>query len=175
MTVEELLSGAYRFADAHDLAIAGALVVFPLLGTLLAWIGRGGKTDRDGIFIANAVVLVAATVFLVSVLAVFLGMSVRNRSLLDANVLLLVAPILCIAGSVFGVRRVFPTAELAGMATLRAIAAFVLACAIAWWIMLKFRGWGIVFFGSLVQLLVFVILGAVLLWVLWRRAFGRSR
>ena len=95
--------------------------------------------------------------------------------MLEANVALLAAPVVCLGLCLAGVRLVFPLDELASVRTLREVGLFVLACAVVLWLFSKFRGWGIVFWGDLGQLALILVFGFVLLRRLYRRAFSRRR
>ena len=89
-----------------------------------------------------------------------------------ALVLLLVAPIICLVGCVIGIRRVFPLNELGSVKSAFDVSAFVIACLAMMWIFSKFRGWSLVFFGSFGQLIVVALFAALLIWRLYKRAFG---
>ena len=65
----------------------------------------------------------------------------------------------------------FPLNQLASVKTFTDIGLFVAACLAVVWIFSQFRGWGIVFFGGLGQLLLIAVFGYVLLRRLYRRAF----
>lgn len=167
------LQDLYSLALAHATWVLVAGVAFPVVGTLAAWIGRGGRTDRDGRAIADLVVAVGALVFALEVIALLLVQATSERGLawvLEADLRLLLAPLVCGAGSVLGVRLVFPLSTLASGRTLADLGAFLVACLAAWWLLSRFRGWGVLFLGNMTQLVVFLALGALLLARLWRRA-----
>ena len=151
----------------------GALLI-PVIGTLLAWIGKGGRTDRDGRLIASSVVLFGLGAFLLEVLAVAVGRLAFERSILEVNVILVIAPVACLAGCVLGIRLVFPLNQLASVRSMTDVGLFVAACLVVLWLFSKFRGWGIVFWGDLGQLLIIGVLGFFLLKRLYRRATGKN-
>jgi hypothetical protein len=172
VTLHEFLAAAYAWAVAHRIAILIVALAVPVVGTGLARIGKAGKTDRDGRFIASLVVGLGLLAVLVEVLAVAVGAGVLGRSVLDADFVLLVSPLLCLGGALLGIRLVFPLNELASVRTAVDVGAFILACAAVVWFFSKFRGWGLLFFGSVTQLVLLLVLGFFLVRRLWRRAFG---
>ena len=173
MSLADLLVSVYRWADARALEILLAGALIPVAGTLAAWIGRGGRTDRDGRFIASALIGFGLAVFLVEVIAIVVAHLAFDRSALDAGIVLLLAPVVCLVLCLAGVRLVFPLDELASVRTLRDIGLFVAACVAALWLFSKFRGWGIVFWGDLGQLAIIGAFGFILMRRLYRRAFRR--
>jgi hypothetical protein len=174
MTLNDLLLASYTWADRQATLIFAASLLLPVAGTLLAWIGKGGRTDRDGRFVASALVGFSFALVLFEAAAVFAARSALGASLLDANALLLAAPVICLAGSLLGIRAVFPLSELGSVRAMSDAAAFLAACAGALWLLSKFRGWGVLFLGSFVQLIVVGAVGLFFLWRLYRRAFGHS-
>ena len=173
MSLGELLALAYGWADAHAPQILLAAVAVPLLGTLAAWIGRGGRTDRDGRAIASVLVGFGLAVLLLGLAAALVAHLAFDRSVLEADVALLAAPPVCLALCLAGVRLVFPLAELGSVRTMRDVGLFVVACGVVLWLFSKFRGWGIVFWGDLVQLALILVFGYVLLRRLYRQVFSR--
>lgn len=171
MTLKELLQEMYAWALANRGWILLGAVLVPVLGTLLTRAGKAGKTDAEGRSIASVVVGVGLLAVIVEVLAMFLARSVLGQSVLDGNVLLLAAPLLCLAGCLAGIRWVFPLSELASVRTFLDVGAFVAACLGAVWLFSKFRGWGLLFFGDIGQLAALLVFGYFLLRRLYRRAF----
>jgi hypothetical protein len=57
--------------------------------------------------------------------------------------------------------------------TLGDLAVFALACMALLWLLSKFRGWGVAFFGGLGSLALIGLFAALLLRGLYRRAFGQ--
>lgn len=167
-----MLVGFYAWADERAAAFLVAGALFPLIGAVLARIGKGGKTDEDGKWIASAVVGVGATAVAVEASALALAHGAFGSTPLDANAMLLLAPMVCLAGALAGIRLVFPLNELASVRSIKDIGAFVAACAGVAYLGSKFRGWGIVFFGGLGQLIALLMLGYVLLRRLFKSAFG---
>lgn len=175
MTLNDFLQLSYAWADRQALLVLLVAVLIPIVGTALAWVGKGGRTDADGRFIASAVVALAFLGVLVELAAIFVARAVHGVGVFDANLLLLLAPLLCLAGSLLGIRLVFPLSELGSIRTALDVGLFVVACGAVLWFLSKFRGWGIVFFGGLGQLLLLGVVAAFFLWRLYRRAFGRTR
>jgi len=171
MTPRDLLGNFSIWADAHAPAILLAAVLWGLLGTLLARIARGGRSDQDGRLIASVVIGGAVVWLMLAVVALCLAQMAFNKNLLDINVLLLLAPLACVLVSVLGIRQVFPLSGLASVRTLGDVAGFAVACLVLLWVLSKFRGWGVVFLGGLGSLLVIGALALLLLRVLYRRTF----
>ena len=167
----ELFASAYRWADHQALVILAASVVIPVLGTLAAWIGKGGRTDADGRYVASVLVGFGFGVFVFEVVAIIMAHLAFGRSLVEADVALLLAPVVCLAGCLLGIRMVYPLNQLASVQTFTDIALFALACLFVLWLFSRFRGWGIVFWGDLGQLVIIVVLGYLVLKRLYRRAF----
>lgn len=173
MTLGDMLRSAYGWADlnAHWVLLAAALV--PVVGTLAARVGKGGKTDADGKLIASLVMGLALVAVVLEVGCLFIARSALGADVLQANVLLVVAPVVCLAGSVVGLRLVFPLTELGSVRTAVDLGAFLLACAAVVWLASRFR-WGVLFVGSIGQLVVILALAALVLRRMYRRAFGAS-
>lgn len=174
MTLQELLAASYQFADAHALEAFGAALLFPLVGTVLAWIGKGGQTDEDGKFIASAFVAISLFWAMLVGVGVALGVGVMQGSVLQANALLLAAPAVCLVFTLLGVKLVFPLSQLGSVKSLIDIAWFAAACLLTVWFFGKFRGWGIYFIGSFGQLVVLLVLLGLLLKRLFQRAFASA-
>ena len=175
MALGELLMSLYAWADSRSLEIFAGAIGVPVAGTAMAWIGKGGRTDRDGRIIASTFVGFGLLVFLVEVIAIAIAHMAFQRSVMDADVVLLLAPIVCLGGCLLGIRMVFPLNQLASVRSFTEIGVFVVACVAALWFFSKFRGWGIIFWGDLVQLAVIGALGYFLSRRLFERATGRRR
>lgn len=171
MTIGELVLGPHAWAAEHTAQVLVASTVYPILATVIAWLGRGGRTDRDGVLAADAALWGAALVMAAGTVWFLAVQSVLERRFIDMELALLVAPLVCFVGTWFGVTRVFPFGRLRFGAVMRDLAGFLVACAIAYWFLGQFRGWGIVFFGGIFQLLVFAALGVAFVAVLARRLF----
>lgn len=172
MSVTELLVASYTWLEFYSAEIFYAAVIIPVAGTLMAWIGKGGRTDKDGRAVASMLVGFGLVIFLLEILALIIAHVLMEHDILDANILLLISPVVCLAGCLLGVRMVFPLSELASVRTFSDIGVFVAACLFVLWLFSKFRGWGIIFFGGLEQLLIIGVLGFFLLRTLYKRAFG---
>lgn len=171
MTVEDLLQSMYiACQDNGNALLAGALAI-PLVGTLLAWIGRGGKTDADGKIVASVLVGLGIVAVVVELVAIALGVGVLGRSLLEADPRLLAAPLILLIGCVLGVRLVFPLNELGSVRTARDLGLLVGTCAAILWFFSKFEGWHIVIFGHFTELIVVLIITAVFVTRVFRRVF----
>ena len=175
MSLGELLVSVYTWGDEHALEILFGAIVVPLLGTALAWLGRLGRTDRDGRFVASVVVALGVVVFLLGVMALVVAYAAFDGSVLAANLALLAAPIVCLGGCLLGTKLVFPLNELASVRSLLDIGLFLAASIAVVWLFLQFRGWEIIFFGGLEQLVIIGALGFYLLRRLYKRAiWGRG-
>ena len=175
MSLGEQLASVYGRTHVHSVQILLGAIVVPVLGTIAAWVGRGGRTDRDGRAIASALVGFGLVVLALALVAALLAHLLFERSVLEADVALLAAPLVCLGLCLAGVRLVFPLDELASVRTFRDVGLFVLGCAVVLWLFSKFRGWGIVFWGDLGQLALILVFGYLLLRRLYRRAFSRRR
>jgi hypothetical protein len=171
MTLREAALAAYAWCVAHNQAVLAVGVGVPIVGTLLAWIGRGGRTDRDGRKIASVVVGLGMFSILLLVVGVAVGQGLLGGRLGDADLLLVAAPVVCFAGTMIGIHWVFPLNQLATVRTAVDVGFFVLACLAAIWFLSKFHGWGLYFFGSVTQLLVIGVLAFYFIRRLYRRAF----
>lgn len=171
MSLRELVISAYLAAEQHALMVLLVSLGWAVLGSLLAYLGKGGRTDRDGRAIANVVIGGAVLWTVVAVLALALARFGFDKGLLDAHVMLLAAPAVCLVGSVIGIRWVFPLNELATVRTLGDVGVFLLACAVGLWLLSKFRGWGIWFLGGLADLALIGVFALFLLRSLYHRAF----
>ena len=172
MTLEDFFISTYQNLEANKELIGGALVSLPVVGTFGAWIGKGGKTDRDGIFLANLVISIAMGTFAFAVIVALIGMAVMDKSLLDGDLILLAAPVVCAVGTFVGIRMVFPLGALSSIQTLKDVGIFLFGCIVVWFIFKSFRGWGIVFFGTISQLVLWLVAGFWLMRRLAKRALG---
>jgi len=172
MTLNELLTETYRWADGNSDLILLAGVLIPVLGTGLAHLGKGGKTDADGRFIASAVMAVSILAVLAEVVFLFIARSQYEAGLFDANALLLLAPPLCLGGAIFGIRQVFPLNELGSVRVAADMGLLLLILGAVLWLFSRFRGWGILFVGTFTQLLVVSAIALFFVWRLWRRVWG---
>ena len=174
MTLSELLSDGYAAVDHNALGVFLASVGVPVIGTVAAWIGKGGRSDKDGRFFANLAVGFGLVAVILEVLVIVIARVGFGATIMDANVLLLVGGPVALALGLLGVRLVFPLSELGSARTARAALLFVLLVIGIIWFFSQFRGWGIVFFGSIAQLAALGLLAWFLLRRLGRRAIGRG-
>jgi hypothetical protein len=172
MSLRELLITSYQWADTHALALLLAALAWGLVGTLLARLTKGGRSDLDGRLIASVVIGGAVLLLVAAMLAVSVAYVSFKQGLMDANVVLLLAPVGCVLVSVVGIHRVFPLNELASVRTLSDLAWFALTCIALLWLLSKFRGWGVAFLGGLGSLALIGVMVVLLLRALYRRAFG---
>ncbi len=173
VTLEQSLIGLYDVAAINGAWLLGASVVVPSLGIFGAWIGRGGRTDADGRLVANGLIILAMTVFVVALLAAAVGVTLLDRSLLQAEWTVLLTPIVWLGLTTLGVHQVFPLTQLRAGQLLRDAGLLLLIVAALLWFFSQFRGWGIVFFGGILQLVVVLGVVAWFVRVLVRRMRGR--
>src|SRR4051812_8050230 len=129
MTINEALFGSYTWADQNaDLILLGS-VLWPIGGTVAAKIGKGGKTDADGRMIASGVMGAAIFAVALEFFVLFIARALEGKSLLDANLVLVLAPIIALGGSAFGLKMVFPLSELGSVRTAADLFIFLLALA----------------------------------------------
>ena len=173
MTVEQSLVDMYDVAAINGAWLLGASVVVPCLGVFGAWIGRGGRTDADGRLVANGLIILAMAVFIVALLGATVAVTLMDRSLLQAEWTLLLTPVVWLALTVAGVHRVFRLTELRAGQILRDAGLLLLVVAALLWVFSQFRGWGIVFFGGIMQLVLILAVVAWFVRLLVRRMTGR--
>ncbi len=130
MTLNEFFDSSYQWGDQNAQFILLLSVAIPAVGTLLAWIGKGGKTDEDGRFIASALLGFAMLAVVLEAMALYVGVSMRGVSVMDVNVALLAAPIICLFCAMIGLRMVFRLAEIG---VVRALADLHLRLAVHLW------------------------------------------
>ena len=174
MTLRDALSSAYAWGVEHGTAVLLASVAIPLLGALAVWLGKRGSTDEDGRVIASLLLGVGVLAVIGELLAVHAGSSYFGGSVLEADAKLVVAPLVCFVGSLVGVRLVFPFSRIAGAKTAADLTLLFACCLGLIWFFSKFRGWGIVFFGSFLQLVVVLAVVAYFMRRLVHRAFNRG-
>lgn len=170
MTLPEL----YAWAAERSTIVFAAACAIPLIGTLLAWIGKQGKSDKDGRLIADALLVLSLLLVGAEVVGLLVADSAHtNREwLFTADLLLLLAPIACLGLSLLGIRLVFPLGELTSVKRLSSLGAFLAAVLAAVWLLGKFR-WGVLFYAHFVWLLVLAGIAVLVMWGLWRKATGR--
>ncbi len=167
MTLRELFEAFYAAAVRDRLWVLLAAVVVPAVGTLAARLHKD-----DGRRIASIVVGIGIVAVLLEVVAALLA-RLMGHSVLDADLLLLLAPIICLAVCLAGIRWVFPLNELASVRTFIDVSAFLAGCAAVLWLASRFH-WGILFFGGLVQFAAVAAFAYLLLRRLYRRALSRT-
>jgi len=168
MTLSELITDAYGWLDARALGVLAVCAAVPVGGTALAWLGRRGPGGR---LMANAVLAFGMIAFVLSMLAVIIARWAFGVTVLEANVVLLLGPVVALLLAVLGARLVFPLSELGSARTARDIGLFILLILGIIWFFSQFRGWGVLFFGGLAQLAVIGIFVVVLVRRLYKRAF----
>lgn len=169
MTLQELLSLGYSWIEVRAEWVLLCTCAIPIVGTLAAWIGKGGRTDRDGRHFANLLIGFGLLVLAVEVTALVVAHLAFGTSIFEANVTLLIAPVICLLGSLIGIHWIFPLAQLGSVRTFKDVGLFILTCGAVFWFFASFRGWGVVFFGGIVQLIIICVLAFFLL----RRLFKR--
>ncbi len=171
LTLRGIFEGAYGFAEANAALVFGLSLLVPIVGIVMAWIGRGGRTDEDGRLFADIFIFVAVVQFVIAMIVGYVGVAFLERSLWDTDVLLLAAPWIWLVLSIVGLRQIFPLSELASWRSSMDVAGFFAVCAAFIWFLSMFRGWGILFIGSLIELLIILALAGFLIRQLFVRAF----
>lgn len=171
MTVEDLLQSMYIASQEHATALLIGAFVLPALGTLVAWIGRGGESDADGRIIGSVLVGTGIAAVIGELVAVSIGVGLLGRNLLEADVRLLLAPIVLLAGGVLGIRLVFPANELGSARTARDLGLLIASCAAILGFFSRFEGWRLPWFGNFTALIVVLAIAAAFVVTLFRRVF----
>ena len=127
MTLNDLVTGLYVWFEARALMVLAAGVLIPVVGTAMAWIGKKGKSQADGRFLANLFVGFSLAAVMLEVFVIAFAVGVMGADPLRANVALLAAPIVCLVGCVFGIGKVYPVNRLTSMRTFTDIAFFLAA------------------------------------------------
>jgi tetratricopeptide (TPR) repeat protein/uncharacterized membrane protein YhaH (DUF805 family) len=111
MALHEFLAAFYEWADARAYLLLLVAVAVPPLGALLA---RGLRTrfPEEARLWANALVAFGLLCVLLAVGLLVISLRLLDRELLAFNVLLLVAPVLGLAGTLASVRLVFKLREI---------------------------------------------------------------
>ena len=174
LTPREIFEATYAFAESNATLIFGLSLLVPAVGITLAWIGRGGRTDEDGRAFANVFVFVAVVQFVLAMVLGYVGVAFLERSVWDTNLLLLAAPWIWLSLSMAGLRQIFPLSELTSWRSAMDVGGFFAVCAALVWFLSMFRGWGIFFIGSLLELLLILGLAVFLVRQLYLRAFRPS-
>ncbi len=173
MTAAELLPALYRWADHNALALLIGSLILPLILLGLTALLLRTRALKAAEQLANMLVLSAVALVILGVLAVVIGQWAFDASLWQANLLLLPSPFVYLATSIYGIHRLLPLNRLASVRTLKDVGLFLLACVVVLWLLSQFRGWGVIFFGGTLQLL---LIGLGLYWLLrrlWLQAKGR--
>ena len=118
--------------------------IFPIAATLVAFFLRGGKTDRDGLFVADVAVGAAALLFAISSVLYATASMALDVSIIELQVFVLAAPLICLVGTVFGISKVFDLKRLSSVGIFQDVAIFLALLWAARWFMGKFWGWGLV-------------------------------
>jgi hypothetical protein len=173
MTIAELARSVYQSLITWQQPILMAFLLLPVLATALAWLCKRLRAHARGARLASLTISVVVLALVVEVALLLVARAVFNADLTAAPVLLIIGPPLAAIGAVSGIHCVYPLNKLAAWRSLTDIGWFVVAVVAMFWLMSKFRGWGVIFAGSLLEL---VILGAFAYWLvrrLYRRAFSR--
>lgn len=173
LTLGGMISSAWDWLEAQSLLLLGIAVIVPLIGTAIAWIGRGGRTDRDGRLYANIVIGLGVGVFGLGVLFAAGAALSPGASVLDANAVLLAVPVVWLVVSLAGIHLVFPLNELASVQSLKDVGLLLAVLGVVVLVLWQFRGWGVLFHGGLIEL-AFIVAGfAWLVRRLYRRVVKR--
>lgn len=172
--VYQQFSQLYGWAAARSALLFAIACALPLLGTLAAWIGKGGQTDRDGRMIANGLLVFSLGLMLFELLGLLVAHLTLERGgkwIMEVDALLLAAPPACLALSLIGIRQVFPLGQLETIRRLSSFGMLALIVLFLLWLAGRFR-WGVIFYAHFAWLLVMCGVAALVIWHLWRRTTG---
>jgi tetratricopeptide (TPR) repeat protein len=110
MSVNELLFELYAWADQRALLLLIIAVLVPLIGT--ASVLAVGRTTHPARQLASAVGGFALLAGAIGAAATAAALGVLDRSLMDANAVLLAAPLLGVGLSLLGLRLMMPLAQV---------------------------------------------------------------
>ncbi len=171
MTVREGLLFGYDWLFANADMVLLSLLAVPIILTLVVWVSkRWGRPSefatitRLGLMGLLGCVIVEA--ILIAVAIVGFGVS-----MLDADIRLLIAPPLVLAISWVGLRSVAPMAVQVVERSVRAGLILAVMVAALLWLLQKFHGWGIAFFGSVDHLMALIVICVIAMRAMWRRIF----
>lgn len=168
------LSQLYGWAAERSLLVFACACALPLLGTLAAWVGKGGKTDRDGRWIANLLLISSLLLVGFELVALVVAHATLDRGpqwIMEVDALLLVAPLAYLGLTLVGIRQVFPLGQLETIRRLTSLGLLAGGVLFLVWLAGRFF-WGVVFVAHFAWLLVLFGVAALVLWHLWRRTVG---
>lgn len=175
MTFAEVCLSAYAWLDARAVPVFAVMVAFPLVGTGLTAMLKALRKHQHGEQVGTVIIAAGAFVLVVQVVTLMLARTLFDTNLTDVDVLLLSGPPLWLVGALVGVHLVYPLNDLAAWRSVMDVGWFLLALTAIGWLLSNFRGWGILFGGSLIEL---ALIAAATVWLvrrLFRRAFSTGR
>ena len=172
MTAADLALSLYRWLDTYAPEVFVVCVSVPLIGVgLCALMRQARRRGSRGQWLGNLTLWCAVGLLVLEVVFVALARAMFEADLQRAPLLLLAGPPVGAVVAVVGMHWLYPLNQLAAWRTLTDVGWFVLACAAVIWLVSQFRGWGILFGGSLLELAAIIIFVGWLLRRLYRRAF----
>lgn len=162
-----------RWGHDHAWSLLFASVALPLSVALMAALLQRWADRRSAESVANGLILSSVGVLVITLVLALLADWLFAASLAQAHIGLLLAPIAYLVTSFGVIHGLFPLNRLGSVRALKDVGWFLLASLVVVWLLSKFRGWGVVFFGGLLQLL---LIGGAIYWLLrrlWLRARGR--
>lgn len=172
MTLAELFGLTYAWLTDHALQVFLVTVAFPLAGTALTLLLRAMRKRRQGEQVGTVVIAAGAFLLVLEVIVLAVARTVFAANLTDVNVLLLAGPPAWLTGALVGVHIAYPLNQLAAWKSVIDVGWFLLALLAIGWLLANFRGWGILFGGSLLELALIIGATVWLLRRLFRRAFS---
>ncbi|MBF0407158.1 MAG: hypothetical protein HQM10_07385 [Candidatus Riflebacteria bacterium] len=174
MTIGDTFIAFMRAVFVYKTVIFAVAIIFPIVGAVFAAIGKRGKTDRDGRFVANFVIGASLLFFILETIILFIAHRFFSANLIQADAMLVASGPLCLAGSLFFIKLIFPLTELTIIHSIADFIVLLIFCSIAFWFISKFRGWGIYFFGGITEMITIGIVMFVFLGRLFSR-FSKGR
>ena len=173
MTIAELARTLVDWLVAHQHTILLVYLVAPLVATAVIWMCKRARAHATGTRFASITIVLVVVSIVLEALVLAVARGFFDADLTATPVLLVIGPPLAAVVAISGIHCVYPLTQLAAWRSLTDIGWFVLAAAVLFWLVTKFRGWGIIFAGSLLELLVLCGLAYWLLRRLFKRAFSR--
>lgn len=172
VSFSDLAQAFYLWLDANAVVVFGLCAGIPAAAVVLCAVTRRAqRRGSGGHWLANVTLWSSLGLLVLELVCIAIARAIFDVALADAPVLLLAGPPVGAVVAVIGIHWVYPLNQLAAWRTLTDIGWFVLACGVVIWLVSQFRGWGILFGGSLLELIAIAAFVVWLLRRLYRRAF----
>lgn len=171
MTSAQLALALYGWLANYAPEVFAMCIGVPLVGvSLCALMRQSRRRGTRGQWLGNATLWCAVGVLALALVLVALARALLDVDLTRAPLLLLAGPPVGAVIAIVGMHWTYPLNQLAAWRTLTDIGWFVLASSAVIWLVSQFRGWGILFGASVLELAAIAIFVAWLLRRLYRRA-----